>query len=68
MKRHEEYTHLKISVLKRAGEETRAVLRAQWEILAKTYEQLAHHSTKKEGLKKVDDTGTFRDPHEGNGN
>jgi hypothetical protein len=41
---------------KRGGEEQNAQIRAQWEILATTYVQLADQS------KKIDDTGTHYDP------
>ena len=51
-----EYKHLADNALKRGGEEQNAQLRAQWEILAATYVQLADQS------KKIDDTGTYYDP------
>jgi hypothetical protein len=56
MQREHEYKHLAHRTRKRAGEEQNARLRAQWEILAATYVQLADQS------KKIDDTGTYYDP------
>ena len=53
MDREHEYKHLADNARKRGGEEQNAQLRAQWEILACTYVQLADQS------KKIDDTGTF---------
>ena len=54
MHREQEYKHLAHRTRKRAGEEENAQLRAQWEILAATYVQLADQS------KKIDDTGHLR--------
>ena len=56
MHREHEYKHLAHRTRKRAGEEENAQLRAQWEILAATYVQLAEQS------KKIDDTGAHYDP------
>jgi hypothetical protein len=56
MHREHEYKHLAHRTRKRAGEEENAQLRAQWEILAATYVQLADQS------KKIDDTGAHYDP------
>ena len=56
MHREQEYKHLADNVRKRGGEEENAQLRAQWEILAATYVQLADQS------KKIDDTGAHYDP------
>jgi hypothetical protein len=56
MHREQEYKHLAHRTRKRAGEEENAQLRAQWEILAATYVQLADQS------KKIDDTGAHYDP------
>ena len=56
MRREDEYRQLANSVRRRAAGEKSALLRAQWEILAGTYVQLADQS------KKIDDTGTFYDP------
>ena len=56
MQREQEYKHLAHRTRKRAGEEENAQLRAQWEILAATYVQLADQS------KKIDDTGAHYDP------
>jgi len=56
MHREQEYKHLAHRTRKRAGEEENAQLRAQWEILAATYVQLADQS------KKIDDTGAQYDP------
>jgi hypothetical protein len=56
MNREQEYKHLADNARKRGGEEQNAQLRAQWEILANTYVQLADQS------KKVDDTDTCYDP------
>lgn len=56
MHREQEYKHLADNARKRAGDEQNAQLRAQWEILACTYVQLADQS------KKIDDTGTYYDP------
>ena len=53
MHREHEYKHLADNARKRAGEEENAQLRAQWEILAATYVQLADQS------KKIDDTGIY---------
>jgi hypothetical protein len=53
MHREHEYKHLAHRTRKRAGEEENAQLRAQWEILAATYVQLADQS------KKIDDTGIY---------
>jgi hypothetical protein len=58
MHREQEYKHLADNARKRGGEEQNAQLRAQWEILAATYLQLADQS------KKIDDTGTYADPLE----
>jgi hypothetical protein len=55
MHREQEYKHLAQNVLKRAGDEENAQLRAQWEILATNYVHLADQS------KKIDDTGTYYD-------
>ena len=52
MHREQEYKHLAGNALKRGGEEQNAQFRAQWEILACTYVQLADQS------KKIDDTVT----------
>jgi len=51
MHREHEYRHLADNARKRGGEEQNAQFRAQWEILAATYVQLAEQS------KKIDDTG-----------
>ena len=56
MQREREYKHLADNIRKRGGEEQNAQLRAQWEILAATYVQLADQS------KKIDDAGTHYDP------
>ena len=56
MHREQEYKHLAHRTRKRAGEEENAQLRAQWEILAATYVQLADQS------RKIDDTGAHYDP------
>ena len=56
MRREHEYKHLADNARKRRGEEQNAQFRAQWEILAATYVQIADQS------KKVDDTGTHYDP------
>ena len=56
MHKEQEYKHLAHRTRKRAGEEENAQLRAQWEILAATYVQLADQS------KKIDDTGAHYDP------
>ena len=56
MRRENEYRYLADSARRRGGEEKSALLRAQWEILAATYVQLADQS------KKIDDTGTYYDP------
>jgi len=53
MHREQEYKHLAHRTRKRAGEEENAQLRAQWEILAATYVQLADQS------KKIDDTANY---------
>jgi hypothetical protein len=53
MRREDEYRYLADSARRRGGEEKSALLRAQWEILAATYVQLADQS------KKTDDTGTY---------
>ena len=58
MHREQEYKHLADNARKRGGEEQNALLRAQFEILAATYLQLADQS------KKIDDTGTYSDPLE----
>ncbi|MGA8751350.1 MAG: hypothetical protein WB563_21395 [Pseudolabrys sp.] len=58
MHREQEYKHLADNARKRGGEEQNAQLRAQWEILAATYLQLADQS------KKINDTGTYSDPLE----
>ena len=58
MHREHEYKHLADNARKRGGEEQNAQFRAQWEILAATYVQLADQSKKK----KIDDTGTCYDP------
>jgi hypothetical protein len=52
MRREDEYMQLADSARRRGGEEQNAQLKAQWEILAATYVQLADQS------KKIDDTGT----------
>ena len=57
MHREHEYKYLADNARKRGGEEQNAQIRAQWEILAATYVQLADQSKK-----KIDDTGTFYDP------
>ena len=41
MRREDEYRYLADSARRRGGEEKSALLRAQWEILAATYVQLA---------------------------
>ena len=46
MHREKEYKHLAQNARKRAGDEENAQLRAQWEILACTYVQLADQSKK----------------------
>ena len=51
MHREHEYKYLADNARKRGGEEQNAQFRAQWEILAATYVQLADQS------KKFDDTG-----------
>ena len=56
MHREHGYKHLANKARKRGGREQNAQLRAQWEILAATYVQLADQS------KKIDDTGTHYDP------
>ena len=56
MHREHEYKYLADNARKRGGEEQNAQIRAQWEILAATYVQLADQS------KKIDDTGTHYDP------
>ncbi|MGC1881835.1 MAG: hypothetical protein WA703_11625 [Pseudolabrys sp.] len=56
MHREHEYKYLADNVRKRGGEEQNAQIRAQWEILAATYVQLADQS------KKIDDTGAHYDP------
>jgi len=56
MHREDEYKHLAISTRERGYEEPNALMKAQWEILAATYERLADQS------KKIDDTGTYNDP------
>jgi|SoiMethySBSTD1v2_1073268.scaffolds.fasta_scaffold30838_9 hypothetical protein len=56
MHREHEYKNLADNVRKRGGEEQNAQIRAQWEILAATYVQLADQS------KKIDDTGNAYDP------
>ena len=53
MRRENEYKQLAERTRKRGCEEQNAQLRAQWEILAMTYVQLADQS------KKIDDTGTY---------
>ena len=55
MRREREYNHLADNARKRGGEEQDAQLKAQWEIMATTYVQLADQS------KKIDDTGTSYD-------
>ena len=57
MHREHEYKYLADNARKRGGEEQNAQFRAQWEILAATYVQLADQSKK-----KIDDTGTYYDP------
>ncbi|MGB9043691.1 MAG: hypothetical protein WCC81_14605 [Pseudolabrys sp.] len=52
MRREDEYMQLADSARRRGSEEQNAQLKAQWEILAATYVQLADQS------KKIDDTGT----------
>ena len=44
MKREDEYKQLASDVLRRAGEEQDAQLRAQWEILGARYRELADQS------------------------
>ena len=57
MHKEHEYKHLASNARKRVGgEEQNAQIRAQWEILASTYVQLADQS------KKIDDTSTYYDP------
>jgi len=46
MNREREYQHLAKTTLRRGGDEQNAQLRAQWEILACTYVQLADQSKK----------------------
>jgi len=55
MNREHEYQHLAKKTRRRGGDEQNAQLRAQWEILACTYVQLADQS------KKIDDTGSYYD-------
>ncbi len=57
MHREDEYKQLANNARKRGGEEQNAQLRAQWEILAATYVQLAAQSKK-----EIDDAGTYYDP------
>ena len=63
MRREDEYRQLANSVRKRAGDEESALMRAQWEILAATYVQLADQSATMindaRQSKKIDDTGTY---------
>jgi hypothetical protein len=56
MRREDEYRQLADNARRRGGEEQSAQLKAQWELLAATYVQLAGQS------KKIDDTGTYHDP------
>jgi len=56
MKRQEEYRQLADNVRRRAAEEQSAQLRAQWEILAARYVELADQS------KKVEENDTRYDP------
>ena len=56
MRREFEYRNLADNVRRRGGEEKNALLRAQWEVLAATYGQMADQS------KKIDDTGTYYEP------
>jgi hypothetical protein len=56
MHREKEYNHLARNARRRGSEEKNALLRAQWEILACTYVQLADQS------KQIDDTSTGYDP------
>jgi len=56
MKRQEEYEQLAENVRRRAAEEQSAQLRAQWEILAARYVELADQS------KKVEENDTVYDP------
>ena len=56
MHREDEYKQLANNARKLGGEEQNAQFRAQWEILAATYVQLADQS------KKIDDTGAHYDP------
>ena len=56
MKRQEEYKQLAENVRRRAAEEQSAQLRAQWEILAARYVELADQS------KKIDENDTVYDP------
>jgi len=53
MHREHEYKYLADNARKRGGEEQNAQFRAQWEILAATYVQLADQS------KKIDDTANY---------
>ena len=53
MHRDDEYKLLAKSTRQRGCEKQNALLRAQWEILAATYVQLADQS------KKIDDTGVY---------
>ena len=64
MRREDEYKHLADRTRRRGYEEQNALMRAQWEILAATYLQLADQS------KKIDDTGTYyeRGPASRDGN
>ena len=55
MRREEEYRQLANDVWKRASEEQSAQLRAQWEILAASYTELAQS-------KKIDENDTLYDP------
>jgi hypothetical protein len=54
--RNAQKPHVLASYEKRGGEEQNAQFRAQWEILAATYVQLADQS------KKTDNTGAHYDP------
>ena len=63
MRREDEYRQLADSVRRSGGEEENALIRAQWEILAATYVQLADQSATMindaRQSKKIDDAGTY---------
>jgi hypothetical protein len=56
MKREQEYKKLADNVLKRAADEQNAQLKAEWEILAARYLELASQS------KKIEENDTLFDP------